>query len=65
MLVDAGNNVFVCGWSSHNIQVITANGRKYETLLSSSDGLQRSYSVAYRDIDDTFVVGCRDQDKVH
>ena len=28
LFVDAGDNIFVCGHDSHNVQVITADGRK-------------------------------------
>ena len=58
LFVDAGDNVLVCGESSGTVQVITADGSKHETLLSSSDLQQEPRSVAYRDCDDTLVVGC-------
>ena len=55
---DDGDNVMVCGYDSHNIHVITSDGKKYSTLLSSQDGLDRPRSVAYGKSDDTLVVGC-------
>ena len=57
---DSGDNILVCGWRSHNVQVITADGKKNRTLLSSDDGLQRPWSIAYRDSDDTLLVSCED-----
>ena len=57
---DSGDNILVCGWRSDNVQVITADGKKNRTLLSSDDGLQRPYSIAYRDSDDTLLVGYED-----
>ena len=64
LFVDAGDNVLVCAQSSGTVQVITADGSKHETLLSSSDLQQEPLSVAYRDCDDTLVVGCWGHDKV-
>ena len=58
LFVDAGDNVLVCENYSRTLQVITADGSKHETLLSSSDLQQQTYSVAYRDCDNTLVVGC-------
>ena len=58
LFVDAGDNIFVCGHDSHNVQVITADGRKYGTLISANDGFQRPYSIAFRESDNTLVVGC-------
>ena len=58
LFVDAGDNVLVCVLRSGTVQVLTADGSKHETLLSSSDLQQLPYSVAYRDCDDTLVVGC-------
>ena len=61
LFVDAGDNIFVCGWSSHNVQVITADGRKYGALISADDGLRDPYSIAFRESDNTLVVGCCNQ----
>ena len=60
-LYDNGN-VIVCGRSSHNVQVITAAGKKYKTLLSSKDDVDWPYCVSFRPIDRTFVVGCQGSD---
>ena len=64
MYVDAEDNILVCDCVSNTVQVITANGKKYGTLLSSSDGVCCPWSIAYRETDDTLIVGCQDQDHV-
>ena len=58
LFVDAGDNIFVCDLDSHNVQVITADGRKYGALISANDGLRDPYSIAFRESDNTLVVGC-------
>ena len=62
MYVDAEDNILICDSVSNTVQLITANGKMYGTLLSSNDGIYRPYSIAYRETDDTLLVGCRDQD---
>ena len=61
---DDEDNVILCGHSSNNIQVVTPDGKKHHTLLSSQDGLVRPESVAYRKTDDTLVVGCFKSDHI-
>ena len=56
--VDGGGNVIVCGWNSDNVQVIRADGTKSCTLLTSQDGVSSPYSVAYRQSDNTIILGC-------
>ena len=56
--VDGGGNVIVCGRLSHNVQVIRADGTKCCTLLSSQDGVSCPCSVAYRQSDNTLILGC-------
>ena len=56
--VDGGGNVIVCGRRSHNVQVIRADGTKCCTLLSSQDGVEYPSSVAYRQSDNTLILGC-------
>ena len=58
LFVDAGDNIFVCDRYSDNAQVITADGRKYGALISANDGLRKPYSIAFRESDNTLVVGC-------
>ena len=63
LFVDAGDNIFVCGHGSDNVQVITADGIKYGTLISADDGIF-PYSIAFREADNTLVVGCWNQYKI-
>ena len=58
LFVDAGDNIFVCDRDSNNVQVITADGRKYGTLISANDGLLDPYSIAFREADNMLVVCC-------
>ena len=64
MYVDAEDNILVCDRNSNTVQMVTANGKKYDTLLSSYDGINKPSSIAYRETDDTLLVGCQDQDHV-
>ena len=64
MYADAEDNLLVCDYFSNIVQMITANGENYGTLLSSSDGIERPDSIAYRETDDTLLVECLDQDHV-
>ena len=56
--VDGGGNVIVCGYGSDNVQVIRADGTKCCTLLTSQDGFSGPCSVAYRQSDNTLILGC-------
>ena len=56
--VDGGGNTIVCGHWSHNVQVIRADGTKCCTLLTSQDGVGSPLSVAYRQSDNTLILGC-------
>ena len=55
--VDGGGKVIVCDWDSDNIQVIRADGTKCCTLLTSQDGVESPSSVAYRESDNTLILG--------
>ena len=56
--VDGGGNAIVCGRYSHNVQVIRADGTKCCTLPTSQDGVVSPCSVAYRQSDNTLILGC-------
>ena len=56
--VDGGGNAIVCGLYYNNVQVIRADGTKCCTLLTSQDGVSDPYSVAYRQSDNTIILGC-------
>ena len=40
------------------LQVLTADGKMHCTLLTASDGLKDPRSIAYRNSDNTLLVGC-------
>ena len=58
VVVDGGGNAIVCGHWSDNVQVIRADGTKCCTLFTSQDGVSWPYSVAYRELDKTLIIGC-------
>ena len=62
LLCDSEDNILVCVWRSNNVQVLTADGKRHCTLLTESDGLKIPQSIAYRDNDNTLLVGCCDSD---
>ena len=64
LLCDSEDNLLVCGGRSHNIQVLTADGKMHCTLLTASDGLKSPHSIAYRDSDNTLLVGCWGNDNL-
>ena len=51
LLCESEDNILVCGRSSNNVQVLTADGKRHCTLLTASDGLKGPQSIAYRDND--------------
>lgn len=56
LCIDDRGHIIVCGYGSNNLQVLTPEGRKLRTLLTSKTPM----SLAYRHNDDTLVVGCDD-----
>ena len=64
LICDSGDNVLVCGCISHNVQTISADGNKYSTLLTSKDGLSNPCSIAYKESEDTLIVGCLRSNKL-
>ena len=58
LLCDSEDNVLVCGRFSNNVQVLTADGKRHCTLLTVRDGLKDTFMIAYRDSDNTLLVGC-------
>ena len=64
MYIDSQSNILICGCTTHNVQIITAAGQKYKTILISSDGLWKPEGIAYRPSDGTLAVGCIRQDNL-
>ena len=61
--VDTAGNSLVCGTDSHNVVVLTADGRKHGELLTSKDVTQPR-CIDYRPEDQTLIVGCNDNSKL-
>ena len=61
--VDSAGNSLVCGTISHNVVVITADGRKHGELLTSKD-IRLPKCVEYRPEDNTLIVGCLESPKL-
>ena len=56
--VDGGGNAIVCSCISNNVQVIRADGTKCCTLITPQGAVSSPYSVAYRQSDNTLILGC-------
>ena len=54
---DSGDNVLVCGGLSLNVHIISPDGQKYRTLLTTKDGLNCPFSIAYKESEATLIVG--------
>lgn len=63
LYVDADENVIVCGYDSHNLQIM--NRENYRTFLTEKDGIKQPQSICYRPTDGTLVVGCNEDDALH
>ena len=57
VLVDDLDSIIIADWRNNNIQVIKNSDKSYRNLLTSNDGIQSPYSLAYRRSDKTLVVG--------
>ena len=55
--IDDNDNVIICGYVSHTVQVIKSGGLKHKTLLSSQDGISNPECVSFNPSDRTLVVG--------
>ena len=60
--VDSVGNSLVCDTFSHNVVVITADGRKHRELLAFKD-VSSPNCIDYRPEDNTLIVGCLDSPK--
>ena len=61
---DSGDNILVCGQSSNNVHVITAEGKKRCLLISAKDGLKGPMCISYRESDEALIVACDTLDHV-
>lgn len=60
IFVDGGDNIFVCGRRSNNVQTVVNYETKDKDFISSADGITEPYSICFRDKDNTLVVTCKD-----
>lgn len=63
--VDSADNLIVCGNSSNNVHIVTADGLKNKVLLTSRDGIKSPHCVAYRHSDNTLIVGCYNKNMLY
>ena len=61
--VDSAGNSLVCCRGSHNVVVITADGKKHGELLTSKD-IANPQCIDYRPDDNTLIVGCDNSSKL-
>ena len=64
LVCDSSDNVLVCGILSDNVHTISPDSNKYRTLLTSQDGLRNPCSIAYKQSEDTLIVGQRLSNKL-
>ena len=55
---DSEDNLLVCCCASNTVQAISVDCKRGGTLLTSSDGLDRPWCIAYRSSDDELIIGC-------
>ena len=56
--VDENENLLVCDWKSHNVFLITRDGKEVREFLTEKDGLYQPYTTSFRRSDGTLVVTC-------
>lgn len=57
--VDNDGNVFVVGWSTHNVLVISPDGQHFRQLLSRKDGLMNRQAIHYDKSTNRLLVSLR------
>ena len=56
--VDEEDNVIVCSESTHNVQVVQPNGKRYGTLVTLKDGIYGPLCMTYRQCDKMLFISC-------
>ena len=56
LICDAGDSVLACGEYSQNFHRISADGKKYHTLLTTKNELRYPCSIAYMEKEATLIV---------
>lgn len=59
IFVDDGDNIFVCGKESCNVQTVVNYKTKDKDFISSVDGISEPYSICFRAMDNTLIVTCK------
>ena len=54
--VDGNENLLLCDWESHNVFLITRDGKEVREFLTEKDGLYEPLTTSFRRSDGTFVV---------
>ena len=54
--VDGEGNMVICSQNSNEVRIVSSDGRKNTTLLSSKEGVRSPHCVAYSN--GTLIVGC-------
>ena len=57
LLVDRDQNVYCVGARSNNLQIISAEGKLYRTLVNEGQSLIYPRCLSYRRCDNTLIVG--------
>ena len=58
LICDSIDNVLVCGQDSDSVYIITKAGKGKRSFLLSKDGITNPFSIAFKETDDTLIVGC-------
>ena len=62
--VDENKNLLVCDMGSHNVFLITRDGKEVREFLTKKDGLYLPYTTSFRRSDGTLVVTCEDRNDI-
>ena len=64
LICDSQDNVLVCDFATHTVREISSDGQDNHILLTSNDGLRFPCAIAYKQSDDTLIVGCNCSDNL-
>ena len=62
--VDENENLLLCDMGSHNVFLITRDGKEVREFLTEKDGLYQPYTTSFRRSDGTLVVTSRGQNDI-
>ena len=61
---DDEDNVLVCAYGSNNVHMIDAGGKKAGTILLAKDGVREPISIAFKESDNTLILGSHERNKI-